>query len=98
MFSNPAFSDTLETNESLREELDDIVGGLQTYLAQVQTKAAKKEKEFDQVLRQNEDLQDKLRKMEGELGVMDQEASSMRELERVRTYCVEDVYVQIEIV
>ena len=51
------FSDTLETNDSLREELDDIVGGLQTYLAQVQTKAAKKEREFDQVLAQCENLQ-----------------------------------------
>ncbi|XP_052229704.1 centriolin-like isoform X2 [Dreissena polymorpha] len=74
--------DTLETNESLREELDDIVGGLQTYLAQVQTKAAKKEREFDTLLQQNEGLQSQVRKLESELGLVDQEAASLRELER----------------
>ncbi|KAL4219131.1 hypothetical protein ACF0H5_021713 [Mactra antiquata] len=74
--------DTLENNESLREELDDIVGGLQTYLAQVQTKAAKKEKEFDQLLRENEEISERCRKLENELSVVDQEADSLRELER----------------
>ncbi|XP_053381516.1 centriolin-like isoform X4 [Mercenaria mercenaria] len=74
--------DTLETNESLREELDEIVGGLQTYLAQVQTKAAKKEKEFDQLLKENEAISDRCRKLENELSVVDQEANSLRDLER----------------
>ncbi|XP_060590560.1 centriolin-like [Ruditapes philippinarum] len=74
--------DTLETNESLREELDEIVGGLQTYLAQVQTKAAKKEKDFDLLLREKEDIADRCRKLENELSVVDQEANSLRDFER----------------
>lgn len=81
------FADTVENNESLREELDDIVGGLQAYLAQVQTKAAKKEREFDQLLNENEEMADRCRKLENELSVVDQEANSLRELERVRVIC-----------
>lgn len=77
------FSDTLENNESLREELDEIVGGLQTYLAQVQTKAAKKEKDFDILLKDNEEISNRCRKLESELSVVDQEANSLKNLERV---------------
>ena len=61
----------------------DIVGGLQTYLAQVQTKAAKKEREFDHMIREKEDMQEKIRALETELSVMDAEAGSLRETERV---------------
>ena len=77
------FSDQIENNESLREELDDIVGGLQSYLASVQSKAQKKEKEFDQILKENESMQDRIRGLETELGVMDSEARNHSAMEKV---------------
>ena len=77
-------SDQIESNETLREELDDIVGGLQTYLATVQTKAQKKEKEFDQLLKENESMQERMRGLESELGVMDSEARNYSAMEKVR--------------
>ena len=73
--------------------MDDIVGGLQTYLAHVQTKAAKKEKDFDMVLQQNESLQEQLRNLETEMSVMDQEATGVKELEHVR-HSVKEIDVQ----
>ena len=59
------------------------MGGLQTYLASVQGKAQKKEKEFDQLLKENESMQDRIRGLESELGVMDSEARNHSAMEKV---------------
>ena len=59
------------------------MGGLQTYLASVQSKATKKEREFDQLLKENESMQDRIRGLESELGVMDSEAKNYTAMEKV---------------
>ncbi|KAL3870359.1 hypothetical protein ACJMK2_038429 [Sinanodonta woodiana] len=72
----------IEQNDELREDLDSIVGGLQTYLSEVQTKGARQQQEFQELLVEKEELQHHIRKLEGELTVLDTEASKFREMEK----------------
>ncbi|KAK3605923.1 hypothetical protein CHS0354_017828 [Potamilus streckersoni] len=72
----------IEQNEELREELDGIVGGLQTYLSEVQTKGSRQQQEFQELLVEKEELQHHIRKLEEELTVLDTEASKFREMEK----------------
>ena len=75
----------MESNESLRQELDDIVGGLQGYLSNVKQKGLKSQRDFESLLGEKASLQEKVRALERELSVLDGEAGKVQEMEMVRT-------------
>jgi chromosome segregation ATPase len=76
--------DRIESNETIRTELDEIVGGLQGYLSHVKTKGQKVQRDYEMLLSEKMSLEDQCRKLEQELSVLDSEASKVPTLEQVR--------------
>lgn len=76
--------DRIESNDSIRNELDDIVGGLQGYLAHVKTKGQKAQRDYEMLLSEKMTLEDQCRKLEQELSVLDSEAGKVPTLEQVK--------------
>nr|XP_034299667.1 centriolin isoform X8 [Crassostrea gigas] len=74
--------DRIESNDSIRNELDDIVGGLQGYLAHVKTKGQKAQRDYEMLLSEKMTLEDQCRKLEQELSVLDSEAGKVPTLEQ----------------
>ncbi|KAL5012076.1 hypothetical protein ScPMuIL_010627 [Solemya velum] len=72
----------IEQNDELRAELDEIVGGLQGYLQNVQQQGTQRQQEFDKLLSERENLSEKVRNLENELGILNTEANNMRQMER----------------
>ncbi|XP_061184132.1 centriolin-like [Saccostrea echinata] len=74
--------DRIESNESIRNDLDEIVGGLQGYLSHVKTKGQKAQRDYETLLSEKMALDDQCRKLEQELSVLDSEASKVPTLEQ----------------
>ncbi|XP_056011092.1 centriolin-like isoform X6 [Ostrea edulis] len=74
--------DRIESNESIRTELDEIVGGLQGYLSHVKTKGQKVQRDYEVLLGEKMSLEDQCRKLEQELSVLDSEAGKVPTLEQ----------------
>lgn len=79
-----SFSDRIESNDSIRNELDEIVGGLQGYLSHVKTKGQKAQRDYEVLLSEKMNLEDQCRKLEQELSVLDSEAGKVPTLEQVK--------------
>ncbi|XP_078324889.1 uncharacterized protein LOC111125942 isoform X3 [Crassostrea virginica] len=74
--------DRIESNDSIRNELDEIVGGLQGYLSHVKTKGQKAQRDYEVLLSEKMNLEDQCRKLEQELSVLDSEAGKVPTLEQ----------------
>jgi chromosome segregation ATPase len=77
------FPDQIEQNESLKSELDDIVSGLQSYLERVKGQSIQHQSEFQMLLQEKEALEEKVRRLEAELGILDTEAQNAKILLKV---------------
>ncbi|XP_060070795.1 centriolin-like [Ylistrum balloti] len=74
--------DQIDANESLRTELDEIVGGLQGYLSNVKQQGLRRQRDFDSVLGEKTRLEQKVSQLEQELGVLDAEAGNYKAMEK----------------
>ncbi|KAK3802588.1 hypothetical protein RRG08_027218 [Elysia crispata] len=71
-------ADQIEQNDELRHELDDIVCGLSGYLENVKGQSRQHKHEFEMLIAEKEALEEKIRRMEGELNILEGEASNAR--------------------
>ncbi|XP_063423484.1 centriolin-like isoform X6 [Mytilus trossulus] len=74
--------DRIDANDNLRQELDEIVGGLQGYLANVKNQGMKRQRDYESVLGEKAVLQQKVGKLEQELAILDTEAKRFKEMEK----------------
>ncbi|XP_069121130.1 centriolin-like isoform X3 [Argopecten irradians] len=74
--------DQIDANESLRTELDEIVGGLQGYLSNVKQQGLRRQRDFDSILGEKTRLEQKVSQLEQELGVLDAEAGNYKAMEK----------------
>ncbi|XP_021380343.1 centriolin-like isoform X3 [Mizuhopecten yessoensis] len=74
--------DHIDANESLRTELDEIVGGLQGYLSNVKQQGVRRQRDFDSILGEKSQLENKVSQLEQELSVMDAEAGNYKAMEQ----------------
>ncbi|XP_070176721.1 centriolin-like isoform X2 [Littorina saxatilis] len=72
----------IEQNESLKGELDDIVHGLQGYLEGVKGQSMQHQQEFQMLLQEKAALEEKVRRLEAELSILDTEATSAKILQK----------------
>jgi hypothetical protein len=77
--------DRIDANDQLRQELDEIVGGLQGYLSNVKNQGMKRQRDYESVLGEKAVLQQKVGKLEQELAILDTEAKRFKEMEKVQT-------------
>ena len=77
--------DRIDANDQLRQELDEIVGGLQGYLSNVKNQGMKRQRDYESVLSEKAVLQQKVGKLEEELAILDTEAKRFKEMEKVQT-------------
>lgn len=77
--------DRIDANDQLRQELDEIVGGLQGYLSNVKNQGMKRQRDYESVLGEKAVLQQKVGKLEQELAILDTEAKRFKEMEKVPT-------------
>ena len=77
--------DRIDANDQLRQELDEIVGGLQGYLSNVKNQGMKRQRDYESVLGEKAVLQQKDGKLEQELAILDTEAKRFKEMEKVQT-------------
>lgn len=77
--------DRIDANDQLRQELDEIVGGLQGYLSNVKNQGMKRQRDYESVLGEKAVLQQKVGKLEEELAILDTEAKRFKEMEKVQT-------------
>ncbi|XP_071115643.1 centriolin-like [Haliotis cracherodii] len=64
----------IEANEELRQELDDVVDGLQGYLQNVKDQSVRQKEDFEQVVKEKEGLEERVRRLDAELKIIDREA------------------------
>ena len=76
-------ADQIEQNESLKSELDDIVSGLQGYLEGVKGQSVQHRQDFQMLLQEKEALEEKVRRLEAELSILDTEAQNAKILQKV---------------
>ncbi|KAK6196054.1 hypothetical protein SNE40_001351 [Patella caerulea] len=62
--------DQIENNEEMRQELDDVVNGLQDYIQNIQDQTELQKKQCDDVTREKNNLQDKVKRLEQELRML----------------------------
>ena len=74
--------DRIDANDQLRQELDEIVGGLQGYLSNVKNQGMKRQRDYESVLGEKAVLQQKVGKLEQELAILDTEAKRFKEMEK----------------
>ncbi|CAG2249623.1 CNTRL [Mytilus edulis] len=74
--------DRIDANDNLRQELDEIVGGLQGYLANVKNQGMKRQRDYESVLGEKAVLEQKVGKLEQELAILDTEAKRFKEMEK----------------
>ena len=84
-------TDRIDANDNLRQELDEIVGGLQGYLANVKNQGMKRQRDYESVLGEKALLQQKVGKLEQELAILDTEAKRYKEMEKVLTRVYFDI-------
>lgn len=77
--------DRIDANDQLRQELDEIVGGLQGYLSNVKNQGMKRQRDYESVIREKAVLQQKVGKLEEELAILDTEAKQYKAMEKVQT-------------
>ncbi|XP_035827019.1 intracellular protein transport protein USO1-like [Aplysia californica] len=75
-------ADQIEQNEELRHELDDIVSGLSGYLENVKGQSKQHKQEFEMLLQEKEGLEEKIRRMEAELQLLEGEANNARWMQK----------------
>ncbi|GFO09556.1 centriolin [Plakobranchus ocellatus] len=75
-------ADQIEQNDELRHELDDIVCGLSGYLENVKGQSRQHKHEFEMLIAEKEALEEKIRRMEGELNILEGEASNARWMQK----------------
>ena len=75
--------DRIDANDQLRQELDEIVGGLQGYLSNVKNQGMKRQRDYESVLGEKAILEQKCGKLEQELAILDTEAKRYKEMEKV---------------
>ena len=78
-----SLADQIEQNESLKTELDDIVSGLQGYLEGVKGQSVQHRQDFQMLLQEKEGLEEKVRRLEAELSILDTEAQNAKILLKV---------------
>ena len=73
---------TTSSDDALRQELEDIVRGLQDYLINVRQKADAQRAEFDKLLRDKERLVRKLATLEQEKSILMADADEYSQLQQ----------------
>lgn len=68
--------------------MDEIVGGLQGYLQNVQQQGTQRQQEFTKLLSERENLTEKVRNLENELGILNTEANHLKEMEKVSIFVI----------
>ena len=71
-------------NEEMKQELEGIIDGLQTYLRDVNEKATNQKREYDLLLCQQEELHEKLQDLELENQQLAANEDRVQELRQVR--------------
>ncbi|XP_067662812.1 centriolin-like [Haliotis asinina] len=82
----------IEANEELRQELDDVVDGLQGYLQNVKDQSARQKEDFEQVVKEKESLEERVRRLDGELKIINKKAEEGHTWQRR----VEEVELQLQ--
>nr|KAG5703043.1 hypothetical protein BaRGS_016204 [Batillaria attramentaria] len=75
-------ADQIEQNEELKSELDDIMSGLSGYLEGVKGQSMQHQQEFQMLLGEKEALEEKIRRLEAELSILDSEAHNSKTLQK----------------
>ena len=75
--------DYIDQNETLQGELDDIITGLQGYIETVQRESTQQKVDIEKLSGQKEVLEDRVRKMEAELSILDSEAGEFKSMQQV---------------
>lgn len=72
-----------QQNDEIKEELEGIIGGLQTYLSDIQHKADGQREECDGLIRDREELAQRVHDLEKDKGRMEQQAGELSLLKQV---------------
>ncbi|XP_050395571.1 centriolin [Patella vulgata] len=76
--------DQIENNEEMRQELDDVVNGLQDYIQNIQDQTELQKKQCDDVTREKNNLQDKVKRLEQELRMLNIPDTSQKHMNEGR--------------
>lgn len=73
----------IERNESIKAELEDIVSDLQGYLEGVKGQTLQHQQDYRRMMEEKGVLEEKIRRLETELDVLDTEAQHAKVLQKV---------------